>query len=137
MLNKAIWLAAAAAGLGVVAVPAQAQVTASETRGSSDERAASMVALMTLDEKLTLLKGYFGTDFPPRGSKRPTRHAPARPATSPASPASASRRSGRPTPGLGSPRKAARRSSARAPRSPRASRPQPPGTASSPMPAAR
>ena len=72
MLNKAIWLAAAAAAsLGVVAVPAQAQVTAPETSGSPDERAASMVVLMTLDEKLALLKGYFGTDFPPAKFEAP------------------------------------------------------------------
>lgn len=50
------------------AMPAVAQsepapVLAAQTTGSADERAASMVTLMTLDEKLTLLKGYFGTDF--------------------------------------------------------------------------
>src|SRR5690606_203315 len=51
------------------ALPAMSQsepapVLAAQTTGSADERAASMVTLMTLDEKLTLLQGYFGTDFP-------------------------------------------------------------------------
>jgi hypothetical protein len=40
------------------------QVTlAAQTRGTAAERAAQVLAQMTLDEKLTLLKGYFGTDF--------------------------------------------------------------------------
>src|SRR5690606_24125569 len=38
---------------------------APHTTGSADERAAAVLAQMTLDEKLTLLQGYFGTDFPP------------------------------------------------------------------------
>jgi beta-glucosidase len=64
-------LAAAAAALVLaVAVPAWAQpaasvVLAADTRGTPAERAAQMLAQMTLDEKLTLLRGYFGTDFPP------------------------------------------------------------------------
>ena len=63
--------------------PVAAQDTASvtlakETTGSPPERAAAMLAQMTQAEKLTLLEGYFGTDFasnkftaPPaaRGSK--------------------------------------------------------------------
>src|SRR5688572_22984899 len=56
------------------AVPAAAQqpvVPAAQTRGSPAERAAQMLAQMTLDEKLTLLKGYFGTDFPPARFEAP------------------------------------------------------------------
>jgi beta-glucosidase len=71
MLGKAIWAAATAASLGGMAIAAQAQVTAPRTTGTPDERAASMVVEMTLDEKLTLLKGYFGTDFPPAKFKAP------------------------------------------------------------------
>lgn len=41
-----------------------APIVAAQATGSADERAASMVVLMTLEEKLTLLKGFFGTDFP-------------------------------------------------------------------------
>ena len=54
-------------------VPAVAQpvVPAAETRGTPAERAAQMLAQMTLDEKLTLLKGYFGTDFPPARFEAP------------------------------------------------------------------
>ena len=59
----------------------------------------------------------------------------ARPATSPASRASASRRSGRPTPASASPPRAARPRSARAPRCPRASPSRRPGTRSWPTPA--
>jgi beta-glucosidase len=50
------------------AAPLAAQepvVLATETAGTPDERAAAILAQMTLDEKLTLLKGYFGTDFAP------------------------------------------------------------------------
>ncbi len=62
-----IEVAAAAALFG--AAPAAAQqaapvVPAAQTRGTAAERAAQVLAQMTLDEKLTLLKGYFGTDFP-------------------------------------------------------------------------
>src|SRR6187401_35082 len=50
------------------AAPAGAQdrsvVLAADTTGTPAERAVRMLAQMTLDEKLTLLKGYFGTDFP-------------------------------------------------------------------------
>jgi beta-glucosidase len=62
-------LAAVAAVNMFAAAPLAAQdaapVQAAHTPGSAEERAASMVGLMTLDEKLTLLAGYFGTDFPP------------------------------------------------------------------------
>src|SRR6478609_9683594 len=60
-----IQLAAALAIAG--AVPAEAQQAAplaAQTSGTPAERAAQMLAQMTLDEKLSLLKGYFGTDFP-------------------------------------------------------------------------
>jgi beta-glucosidase len=51
---------------------AQGPVTlAADTRGTPDERAAQMLAQMTLDEKLTLLKGYFGTSFPPTRFEAP------------------------------------------------------------------
>lgn len=43
----------------------EAPIRAAQASGTADERAGSMVVLMTLDEKLTLLEGYFGTDFPP------------------------------------------------------------------------
>ena len=49
---------------GAAAREEPAPILAAQAPGSADERAASMVVLMTLDEKLTLLKGYFGTDFP-------------------------------------------------------------------------
>ena len=59
-----VLLALAASG----AAPAQdvASVTlAKDTRGTPAERAAAMVAQMTRAEKLSLLEGYFGTDFGP------------------------------------------------------------------------
>ena len=49
---------------GAAAREEPAPILAAQAPGSADERAASMVVLMRLDEKLTLLKGYFGTDFP-------------------------------------------------------------------------
>jgi len=54
-----------------LAAQEQAPIQAAQAPGSADERAASMVVLMTLDEKLTLLKGYFGTDFPPSRFEAP------------------------------------------------------------------
>lgn len=51
-------------GSALAAQDNPAPIQAAASSGSADERAASMVALMTLDEKLTLLEGYFGTDFP-------------------------------------------------------------------------
>ncbi len=52
-----------------VASAAPAQVPpitlAKATQGTPGERAAAMLAQMTQAEKLTLIEGYFGTDFPP------------------------------------------------------------------------
>lgn len=68
------WMALAVA-LGcaapLLAQEEPAPVLAAQAPGSAEERAASMVVLMTLDEKLTLLKGYFGTDFPPADYEAP------------------------------------------------------------------
>lgn len=49
---------------------------AAATTGTSDERAATMLAQMTRDEKLALLMGYFGESFAPGNY---TRHPEARP----------------------------------------------------------
>ncbi len=58
--------------------PLQAQVDsgtavtlAADTQGSPEERAVTMLAQMTQDEKLSLLMGFFGTDFPPGGFEAP------------------------------------------------------------------
>src|SRR6188768_3550896 len=58
---------------GAAPVGAQdaAVVLAVDTTGTPAERAAQVLAEMTLDEKLTLLKGYFGTDFPSAGFEAP------------------------------------------------------------------
>jgi beta-glucosidase len=48
----------------LVAQESDAPVLAARTSGTPDERAAAVLAQMTLGEKLRLLKGYFGTDFP-------------------------------------------------------------------------
>ena len=70
MKNRALALLATAAAL-TPAVPAATErapaavIPAARTTGSPSERAAAMLAQMTRDEKLTLLEGYFGTDFPP------------------------------------------------------------------------
>lgn len=68
------WMAVAVA-LGcaapLLAQEEPAPVLAAQAPGSAEERAASMVVLMTLDEKLSLLKGYFGTDFPPTDYEAP------------------------------------------------------------------
>ncbi|OYW44007.1 MAG: glycosyl hydrolase [Sphingomonadales bacterium 32-68-7] len=66
----------AACLLSAMTVPAAAQtsppvVLAAQTRGTPEQRAAAMLAQMTRDEKLTLLKGYFGTDFPPARFEAP------------------------------------------------------------------
>ena len=58
----ALWFGGIGSALAAQEEPAPIQ--AAQSRGTADERAASMVTLMTLDEKLTLLEGYFGTDFP-------------------------------------------------------------------------
>jgi beta-glucosidase len=72
MLNNRMqkFAALTALGIALAAAPLAAQgsppvVQAAQAPGSADERAASMVVLMTLEEKLTLLKGYFGSDFGP------------------------------------------------------------------------
>jgi beta-glucosidase len=46
-------------------------VLAAQTAGTPAERSAAMLRQMTLDEKLMLLKGYFGTDFPPAQFEAP------------------------------------------------------------------
>ena len=67
MRRKIVLLLAASCTLALASPPLLAetgQVTlAAQTRGTAAERAAQVLAQMTLDEKLTLLKGYFGTDF--------------------------------------------------------------------------
>lgn len=79
-LLRSSQLIAAASMLGLTA-PILAQNAASEaasadtlpgvtlapdTTGSPEERAATMLAQMSLQEKLSLLMGYFGEDFPPQ-----------------------------------------------------------------------
>jgi len=69
-------LVAAALAIGIAAtgpqLAAQAPIVlAAQTHGTPAERAAQVLAQMTLDEKLTLLKGYFGTDFPPARFEAP------------------------------------------------------------------
>ncbi len=55
-----------------IAAPLSAQdnpppvTLAADTSGTAEERAATMLAQMTRAEKLSLLMGYFGQDFPPR-----------------------------------------------------------------------
>ncbi|HWK40886.1 MAG TPA: glycoside hydrolase family 3 C-terminal domain-containing protein [Croceibacterium sp.] len=62
----------AVAGIGTSALSQeQAPVQAPRAKGSADDRAAATLAQLTLDEKLTLLEGYFGTDFPPANFTAP------------------------------------------------------------------
>jgi beta-glucosidase len=72
---RRVFVVGLAAALALTsAVPADAQqavMPAAQTRGTAAERAAQMLAQMTLDEKLTLLKGFFGTDFPPSRFEAP------------------------------------------------------------------
>ena len=73
-MRKIKMLVAASLAFGIAMPDLAAQETvvqAAQTTGTPDERAASMVAMMTLDEKLTLLKGYFGTDFAPSRFEAP------------------------------------------------------------------
>ena len=73
-MRKIKMLVAASLAFGIAMPDLAAQepvVQAAQTTGTPDERAASMVAMMTLDEKLTLLKGYFGTDFAPSRFEAP------------------------------------------------------------------
>lgn len=66
LLAGAIALTATLApAAGLLAQEGPPVLPAAETRGSAEERAATMLAQMTQDEKLSLLMGYFGTDFPP------------------------------------------------------------------------
>ena len=62
-LRMAAALAVLAAGQPALAAD-DPVVLAADTTGTPDERAAAVLARMTLGEKLRLLKGYFGTDFP-------------------------------------------------------------------------
>lgn len=50
---------------------AYTQTLAPQTTGTPAQRAAETVSQLTLEEKLTLVKGYFGTDFPPAGFTAP------------------------------------------------------------------
>lgn len=68
--TKLLFAAAIAWSVPLAAQNAPA-VTAAETVGTPDERAAAMLAQMTLEEKLTLVRGYFGTDFGPSGYHAP------------------------------------------------------------------
>lgn len=66
-------LVAALSGTALIApVTAAAQdaaevVMAADTQGTPDERAAQVLAQMTLAEKLSVMMGYFGESFPPTG----------------------------------------------------------------------
>jgi beta-glucosidase len=60
---KALALLAGAA-LALLATPAAAQVMANQIPGTPEQRAETLLGEMTLDEKLVLLEGYFGTSFP-------------------------------------------------------------------------
>lgn len=66
-IGIALGLACGLAGIPAsLAAQGDAPVTlAADTAGTPEQRAAAMLAQMTQAEKLTLLKGYFGTDFPP------------------------------------------------------------------------
>jgi beta-glucosidase len=66
-----LMLAAAMAWSAPLAAQDAAVVTAAETAGTPDERAAAMLTQMTLDEKLTLVRGFFSSDFPPAGYSAP------------------------------------------------------------------
>ncbi|KRA80786.1 glycoside hydrolase family 3 C-terminal domain-containing protein [Altererythrobacter sp. Root672] len=77
MSRANVWKMTAALSLGLSAQALMAQQTATPvvlaaaTKGTPAERAAATLAQMTQDEKLTLLKGYFGTDFPPAKFEAP------------------------------------------------------------------
>jgi beta-glucosidase len=62
MIGK--YLPAAVAGAALMATAAYAQTKAADTSGTPEERAEAMLEQMTTAEKLVLVKGYFGTDFP-------------------------------------------------------------------------
>ena len=68
----ALAAAALAAAAGGAATAQKPPVTlASQTKGSPAERAAAMLAQMTPAEKLTLVEGYFATDFAATRFKAP------------------------------------------------------------------
>lgn len=75
-LATAVALALAAPLAPPPAAQDAAVTLAADTTGSPDERAATMLAQMTQDEKLTLLMGYFGESFAPGNY---IRHPDARP----------------------------------------------------------
>ncbi|HSG34760.1 MAG TPA: glycoside hydrolase family 3 N-terminal domain-containing protein, partial [Sphingomonadaceae bacterium] len=58
-------LLATCAAVSLGAAPLHAQTMAADTVGTPQERAQAMLEQMTTEEKLLLVKGYFGTDFPP------------------------------------------------------------------------
>ena len=62
---SALALAAALMPANLAAQDEPPLVMAADTRGTPDERAATMLRQMTDAEKLTLLMGYFGADFAP------------------------------------------------------------------------
>src|SRR5688500_8040859 len=81
----AVLLLAGAAPLA--SIPASAQQGAPAPASPADRpwmhdalvaeaRVALLMAQMTPEEKRTLMMGYFGTDFPPRGSKAPAEARP-------------------------------------------------------------
>jgi beta-glucosidase len=83
MRHASMLLAAAAIFAGAPGVIGQERRASPNARANSaarswmntaltaEQRTALLVAQMTADEKLSLMLGYFGTDFPPRGSKAP------------------------------------------------------------------
>ncbi len=73
-----LWGALLTASALTLAMPLQAEpadetvvTLAADTQGTPEERAATMLAQMSQDEKLSLLMGYFGTDFPPVNFEAP------------------------------------------------------------------
>ncbi|MDB5703397.1 MAG: glycosyl hydrolase [Sphingomonas bacterium] len=71
-MTKRAWAAALTVALlagsagPILAAPKKAPVKAAAATANPDARAAALVRRMTRDEKLTLVFGYFGTDFPPK-----------------------------------------------------------------------
>ncbi|GAA0315419.1 beta-glucosidase [Sphingomonas oligophenolica] len=69
-MTKSIWAAALTAALlagstgPIAAAPRKAPVKPAKAVVSPDARAVALIAKMTRDEKLSLVFGYFGTDFP-------------------------------------------------------------------------
>jgi beta-glucosidase len=75
MRRTLAWTSVASLALACTPPPGIAQdkpvELAAETTGTPAGRAGQVLAEMTLDEKLTLLKGYFGTDFAPSNFEAP------------------------------------------------------------------